>query len=147
MGPLVATRQRSTPPWPGIGMSRYLVDTTVLIDLSKRREPVRSRLRGMLDSGDELGVCAINVTEFYAGLPAEAWSTWESFFATLRYWEISRPAALDAARMRREFARRGQPLSTADTLIAAVAREWHAVILTDNTKDFPTPDVQVMPLR
>jgi predicted nucleic acid-binding protein len=128
-------------------VSRYLLDTSVLIDLSKGREPTRTHLRAMLDSGDELGICAINVAEFYLGVPPSAWPQWDAFFGSLQYWDITRPAAVDAARLRQAATRRGQPLSLADTLIAAVARERLAVILTENLKDYPGPDVQARSLR
>ena len=53
-------------------MSRYLLDTNILIDFSKRREPAFSFVQRAIATGDELGVTAINVAEFYAGLaPSE----------------------------------------------------------------------------
>jgi len=37
-------------------------------------------------------------------------------------------------------------LSTTDTMIAAVAREYNAIIVTDNVKDYPQGDIQILPL-
>lgn len=52
-------------------MTRYLLDTTALIDFSKGREPARTRIPQMIAAGDELAVCAVNVAEFYAGVQPE----------------------------------------------------------------------------
>lgn len=78
-------------------MSRYLLDTSALIDFSKGREPACTRILEMVDAGDEVGVCPINIAEFYAGLPPEVQPVWDDFFASLTYWPISRPAAMQAS--------------------------------------------------
>lgn len=129
------------------GMARYLLDTTALIDFSKDREPARSRILRMIESGDELGVCAVNIAEFYAGLPPERWTVWDDFLSALQYWEITWGTARQAGRFRYDFARRGIALSTADTLVAAVAWERGATILTDNVEDYPMDEVRVLSLR
>jgi tRNA(fMet)-specific endonuclease VapC len=128
-------------------MTRYLLDTSALIDFSKDREPARTRILAMIDQGDEVGVCAINVAEFYAGLPPEARSVWDEFFAALTYWPISRQAAMQAGQYRYAFARRGQTLTTTDALVAAVAQEHDAVVVTNNAKDYPMADVRALSLR
>ena len=50
-------------------MGRYLVDTDVLIDLSKGREPASSVIPAMAAAGEQLGICAVQLAEFYAGQP------------------------------------------------------------------------------
>jgi predicted nucleic acid-binding protein len=128
-------------------MTRYLLDTDTLIDFSKGRESTRSRILQMIEAGDVLGVCAINVSEFYAGLPEAQRSIWDAFFASLPYWHISREAAIQAGRERYEFSRQGQTVTTADALIAAVARENQATIITSNIKDYPMPGVSLLSPR
>lgn len=131
---------------PDVG--RFLLDTTALIDFSKNREPARSRLMAMIEDGDELGVCSIQVAEFWAGLPLAERARWSAFIDHLRYWDILRETAERAGEYRHDFARRGQAISTADALIAAVARQEHAVIVTDNAKDFPMMEgVTILTLR
>lgn len=41
----------------------------------------------------------------------------------------------------------GRTLPVSDCLLAAVAREQQAIVLTSNIKDFPMKDVRVMSLR
>jgi predicted nucleic acid-binding protein len=86
------------------------------------------------------------VAEFYAGLPPNINSKWDRFVGSLEYGEITRAAAARAGEFRYEFARKGQSLSTTDSLVAAVARENQITLVTGNAKDYPMPDVQLRPL-
>jgi predicted nucleic acid-binding protein len=128
-------------------MTRYLLDTTALIDFSKGREPARSRIQAWIDGGDELGVCAVNVAEFYAGLPPQQRALWEQFLGALQLWEITRDAAIQAGIWRYDFARQGVALTTTDTLVAAVTQEQQAVLVTNNLKDYPMSGLQLLPLK
>jgi predicted nucleic acid-binding protein len=128
-------------------MARYLIDTDTLIDFSKGWEPTRSKLLQLIDGGDVLGVCGINITEFYAGVPPESRGLWDEFFSALPYWGIGRETATVAGIRGYDLAREGRPITTADTLIAAVATEQHAIVLTSNTKDFPIQGLTVRSLR
>jgi predicted nucleic acid-binding protein len=127
-------------------MTRYLLDTSALIDFSKNWEPARSRILQMIQQGDDLGVCAINVSEFYSGIQPDERESWDEFFEALAYWPISRDAARQAGVWRYEYARRGQTLTTTDSLIGAVAMERGAVVLTNNVKHFPMSAVGIQPL-
>lgn len=128
-------------------MTRYLLDTTALIDFSKGFPPATQRLTELLEQGNDLGVCAINITEFYAGiLPGEEPAI-DAFLEALTYWPISRTAATQAGIWRYNYARKGQILSTTDTLVAAAAHAASAVVLTDNIKHYPMPEVNVKSLR
>ncbi len=128
-------------------MTRYILDTTALIDFSKAHEPAHARIQQMIDAGDELAVCAINVAEFYAGLPPAQRAIWDRFLGALVYWDISREDARQAGVWRYEFARKGIVLSTTDTLVAAVAQGQSAIIVTNNVKDYPMPGVRLLPLK
>jgi predicted nucleic acid-binding protein len=125
-------------------MSRYLLDTTALIDFSKGREPARSRILGWIAGGDDVGVCAVNVAEFYSGLAPRDHAVWDAFFGALAYWDVTRTVSRQAGVWRYVFARQGTQLSTADTLVAAVAQEQAAIVVTNNVKDYPMAGVQVM---
>jgi tRNA(fMet)-specific endonuclease VapC len=127
-------------------MSRYLLDTTALIDFSKGREPAFSLIGRFFQNGDEVGVSPVNVTEFYSGLAPSAWDVWDEFFEPLQLWPISLEAAKKAGRFRYDFARQGISLSTTDTLVAAVALEQRAIIVTSNVKDYPMDEVTLLPL-
>ncbi|MDO8690459.1 MAG: PIN domain-containing protein [Dehalococcoidia bacterium] len=128
-------------------MTRYMLDTTALIDFSKGREPASSRILRMIESGDKVGVCAIVVAEFYAGLAPEQRVRWDEFFEALLFWGVTLEAAKQAGVWCYEFARKGAQLSTTDLLVAAVANQREAVLVTNNVKDYPMDEINVLPLK
>ncbi len=128
-------------------MTRYLVDTSVLVDLSKWMEPTRSRLMEMAERGDELCVCAVVVTEFFAAVLSDEEMDWEEFFLSLRFLPTTSETAQAAGRYRRESRRIGRPIATPDALTASVARAWDAILLTENSKHFVMDGIQVRSLR
>src|SRR5436190_11099706 len=113
-------------------MTRYLLDTDTLIDLSKGIESVSSPILSWIDSTDSVAVCAISVAEFYAGLTLDEANQAESFISSLTYWDISREAAMRAGHDRHTLKRRGITITTTDALLAAVAREYDAILVTSN---------------
>jgi predicted nucleic acid-binding protein len=129
------------------GMKKILLDTSILVEFSRGREPATSRVDALLASGNDIGVCGINITGFLADIAVEKRREWEQFFDTLHYWHITKAVAIKAAYFRYEYARKGQPLSTQDTIIAAVAHEQNATLFTGNVKDFPMPEIDIMPLE
>ncbi|MGH2531055.1 MAG: type II toxin-antitoxin system VapC family toxin [Thermomicrobiales bacterium] len=100
-----------------------------------------------MDGPGEVAVSAVQVAEFISGLASSKRPIRQSFLESLRFWEINQWAAQQAGIYRYDFARRGVALSTPDTLIAAVAREYEAILVTNNAKDFPLPDVELIVLR
>jgi predicted nucleic acid-binding protein len=118
-------------------MALQLLDTSALIDLSKGFEPTTSWLKQQSTAGEELGICPITITEFYSGLRAAEYPQWDAFFASLTFCPISLEASIQAGKWRSSFRAQGVQLSTTDTLIAAVAIEIGAVVITSNTKHYP----------
>ena len=116
---------------------RFLVDTTVLIDASRHREPALSWLQDAIQRLDEVGVCAVIVAEFFAGLRPDERSRWETFIDALTYWDTTRDMAQQAGIYRYHYARRGRAINTADAIIAATAVSVGATLVTDNVRDFP----------
>ncbi len=128
-------------------MARYLVDTSTLIDVSKQIEPIDIRLQRMVASGEVLGICPVQLGEFFTGIDpveAEEWREWASSFS---YWPISESAAVLAGKYRYEYSRRGIAIVIPDALTAAVAYENYATVITDNAKHFPMPEVATLSLR
>jgi len=125
----------------------YLLDTTTIIDLSKGNPVTDRRMREAFARGDHPGVCSIVVCEFETGLLAADRPGWEQILRRLWFWPTSLQAAQRAGQERFAFAHRGVQIAVTDALIAAVAREVGAVLVTDNVKDFPQPDLQVVSWR
>src|SRR5262245_4587397 len=49
--------------------AQYLLDTTALIDFSKRFEPARSKILELIDTGHQLAVCCVTAAEFLDCVP------------------------------------------------------------------------------
>jgi len=118
-------------------MALYLLDTTALIDLSKGFEPTTSFIKQLSAAGDDLGVNPITIAEFYAGLTPRQYADWDELFASLTFCAISFDASIQAGKWRASFRARGIQLSTTDTLVAAVAAELGAIVLTSNVRHYP----------
>jgi predicted nucleic acid-binding protein len=118
-------------------MARQLLDTTSLIDFSKGYEPSMACIRQLIAIGDEVGVCPVVVAEFYAGLPPDQHRLWDTLLSAFQFWPISYAASVQAGSWRYAFARQGIQIAMMDSLVAAVASEVGATVVTTNVKDFP----------
>ena len=127
-------------------MSRLLLDTTVLIDVSREFGDVHRFLRRLVATGWMLGVCAVSVAEFMAGVPIPDRRRWERWIADYRYWDISRDAAVLAGQLQYDHKRQGLALHTPDALIAATAIVTDSTLATKNVKDFPMPSLKLLHL-
>lgn len=133
-------------------MSAYLLDTTLIIDVLNRRRPGRGPardqlLRRLVEDGHVLACCAINVTEVHAGmLPKEAGPT-SALLGSLLYAPITREIAALAGTLIRDWRAKGVTLSLADATIAAVAIAHEFILITDNVKHYPMPDLKLFRLE
>jgi predicted nucleic acid-binding protein len=124
-------------------LSRYLLDTTVLIAHLRGDSGVSRLLLDLLADGHRLGICCINVAEVERGLrPAERKRAKE-LIDRFEYFDTTREAAGRAGRYQAELQRKGRTLHTADAIIAGTARAHGAVLVTDNLGDFPMADLVV----
>ncbi len=122
-------------------MTRYLLDTDVIIDALHNKRGRRELLRDLVLRRHVLGCCSINITELYAGMePSEEAATRE-LLSGLEYYQVRFEAAQTAGRLRRDLARRGRTLSLADATIAAVALTEELILITGNSKDYPIPQL------
>jgi predicted nucleic acid-binding protein len=127
-------------------MANYLLDTTTLVAFARRGPGVGERLSSLVASRNVVGVCPVTVAEFHAGLRPERRPEWGRFFVDLVLWSVDHEDGVRAGTFRYTWARRGRPLQTTDTLIAAVARRVGATVITENLKDFPMPEVRAVSL-
>ena len=115
------------------------MDTNILIAVSRNREPMRSQIRALVAAGDEIGMCPIHLTEFYAGRRRGDRPDWDAVIDALRCWDISPATAIQAGHYRFSFGRRGRTIRTPDALNAAVAWRTWATVIAPNVKDYPVP--------
>ena len=121
---------------------KILLDTSVLIDVLRRRNQRREALAELVRAHQTLATTCLNVAELYSGMrPGEEVAT-EAFLSGLECFDLTGSAARRAGKLKNQWAQRGRTLALADTVIAAIAIEQHCTLLTDNHKDFPMPEVR-----
>ena len=126
---------------------KILLDTSVLIDTLRRRNGRREALAALVRAHESLATTSLNIAELYAGMrPGEEAST-EALLDGLECLDLTGSAARLGGKLKYQWSKRGQTLSLADALIAAIALEARCVLLTDNRKNFPMPELQLYELR
>lgn len=127
-------------------MATLLLDTSVIIDVINDKRNRGRFLRDLLEQGNILACCPINVAEVYAGMRPREEERTTAFLASLDYYPITFPVSRLAGELKYNFGKKGTSLSMTDSLIAAVAIEHQLALITDNVKDFPMKEIQLYPL-
>jgi predicted nucleic acid-binding protein len=123
-----------------------LLDTSLLIDVLRRRSQRREFVADLVRAGHVLSTTTLNVAEVYAGVRPGEEPDIEALFARLHLYELSGPSARLAGKLKNTWSQKGRTLTLADTIVAAIAIEHECQLLTDNQKDFPMPEIQLYPL-
>lgn len=124
-----------------------LLDTSVIIDVLRRRRHRRELLAELTREGHTLSTTALNIAEVYAGMRPEEQRATEMFLGALHCHEITAAEGRLAGGLKSSWARKGRTLPLADMLIAAVALEQRCVLMTDNRRDFPMSELVHYPLN
>ena len=124
-------------------MSRYILDTTFVIDYLRDLAPAVARMARFFDDGDEPMITEIVACEVATGSPAHPDPDLVRFLDQIDFVQPPYEAALRAGQWRAEARMRGHTLSLADALIAATADVADAAVLTRNVRDFALTPVRV----
>jgi len=125
---------------------RLLLDTSVLIDALRLRRGRREWLAELVRNGHTLATSALNIAEIFAGMRPEEEPNTRRLLNALECYDVNRPSAELAGRLKRDWARKGRTLTLTDTLIAAAALKNDCLLATDNRKDFPMPELELYSL-
>lgn len=125
-------------------MSSYLLDTSVIIDYLRGKKATVNLVKDLFYKGSNLGCCAINIAETYAGMLEKERGATEQFIDGLEYYEISRSIAKRAGDYKRQYAQKGVGLSVPDVTIAAVAVDYELTLITGNSKHYPMPELKMI---
>jgi predicted nucleic acid-binding protein len=128
-------------------VSLHLLDSDTIIDHLRRRPPAQALLRGLYVRGEDLCISDVVLAEVYSGLHELDRSELENLTRNMLYLPTTPEAATQAGIWRYEYRRQGRQLSTQDCLIAATAYVHGAVLVAGNLRDFPMPELSVLPLE
>lgn len=113
-----------------------VVDTDVLIDALRGREPARSRIADALAAG-QLATTAVTAFELRSGADTDRTrAAIERLLAPLEIMPLDEAAAGRAAEVRRRLEAAGTPIGMADYLIAGICLMRSASLLTRNVSHF-----------
>ena len=128
-------------------MKPFLLDTNVIVDALRKRNDRHLLVDRLLDQGRPLASCPITITEVYAGMRAHEERATRTFMQSLLFFVITEEIAEQAGLLKAHYARRGRTISFQDASIAAVCIAYDCALVTENTKDFPMPELQLYSLR
>ena len=125
---------------------KFLLDTTVLIDVLRSKHQRRALLAELVGQGHGLSTGAINIAEVYTGMrPGEEAGT-EAFLNNLQCYPLTCGIARRAGSLKGRFSRQGIALGLPDMIVAATALEHGLTLMTDNRRDFPIPELPMYDL-
>lgn len=126
-------------------VAEYLLDASLLIDWLRNVPDAKDFLNDTVEREQVLALCCVSVSEVYAGLREQHRERVERLFSQMTYWDIPEHTASLAGDLRFGYARRGVQLATTDVLQAALAIDREAFFVTRNVKDFPMPELKLVP--
>src|ERR1035441_8189599 len=83
-------------------MATYLLDTSVIIDAINDKKGRRQLLSGLIEQGNTLACCPINITEVFAGLRPQEEQNTKAFLRTLELYPLTWPVAEVAGLLKRD---------------------------------------------
>ena len=122
---------------------KLLLDTSVLIDVLRKRNRRREQLAELVQSGHLLSTTVVNVAELFAGMRPGEGDSAEAFLAGLNCLDLTETAARLAGKLKYDWAQKGRTLTLTDTIVAAIAIENRCQLFTDNRRDFPMADLSL----
>ena len=119
---------------------KLLLDTNICIYLIKRKPPEVLRKFNTYQVGD-LGISSITVAELQYGVqksqfPSRNQQALEQFLLPLQIVDFDNAAAVIYGNIRAILEKRGTPIGSLDTLIAAHAVSLQITLITNNVKEF-----------
>jgi predicted nucleic acid-binding protein len=125
---------------------KLLLDTSVWIDILRGKRGRRELIARHRLEGHSVAISVVSIAEIYAGLQPAQQAAAQPLFEAVEIIALDFATAKHGGQLRFQSARKGRALSLADALIAATALDHKLVLLTDNVKDFPMPELQIYPL-
>jgi predicted nucleic acid-binding protein len=123
---------------------RYILDTTMIADHANGFAPAMTLLARLYAEGADLFTCDVVTCEALSGGTDDHLRAVARLLAPLEYVATSPDAARWAAASRLKRHRAGGKLGLGDSLIAGVAAELGATVITRNRPDFERQGIEVL---
>ncbi len=124
--------------------SSYLIDTNVLVNAILRKKRSWQMLHQLVHAGGSLACSVVTVGELYAGMKPHEKARTEELLHGFEEYDVTGDIARYAGLLKNEWAAKGFTLTLPDTIIAATAILRKLVLVTENRKDFPMPQVVML---
>jgi predicted nucleic acid-binding protein len=121
-----------------------VLDTDIVIDLLKKKQPVIDRYLRLLESGVTPLLSPIVVADIYVDAFEHEHKTIENLFDRWHTVNVDRAIATQAGRYARQFRKSFSGISLEDFLLAATARVHRCPLWTANRKHFPMQDIELI---
>src|SRR6266705_1658302 len=123
----------------------YLIDTDVMVDFFKHKDPHKDPAKGLIEKLSQnttLTLSTLTITELRSGwTSAQADFLLPRLYALCAVVPVTKEIAEQAGKWRQEYKSKGVSIGTPDTVIAATAYLHNYPLLTNNTKDYPMPEL------
>jgi tRNA(fMet)-specific endonuclease VapC len=127
-------------------MTRFVLDSNIVSWLTIRVPALVTRMNQRVTGDDAVLGCPMVWYEVRRGLLARdarrKMQHFENLFAQFEWQDYTRDDWALAARLWTQRRSQGKPIADNDLLIAVFAINRNAILVTDNSKDFSTLDVQ-----
>jgi predicted nucleic acid-binding protein len=123
---------------------RYLLDTTMVVDHAHGYPAAMALLARLYEEGAELYTCDVVTCEALSGGTDDHLAAVAAVVEPLEYVSTTPNAARWAAASRLRRHRSGGKLGLGDALIAAVAADLGATVVTRNRPDFERQGIEVL---
>lgn len=121
----------------------YLLDSDILIEFFKLREPAKTIIQQLNLSGN-VAISTVTITELLSGVSkSESHRVLEQLYNMCIVKEVNSEIAEKAGKWRNEYKTRGIQLSTPDMIIAATAYINNYCLVSNNIKDYPMPELNL----
>lgn len=124
-------------------MTKYLLDTDILIDYFKLKEEATGFIGSLLNK-QLMAISVLSIAELRAGwTPQLAAQHLPRLYDLFVIEPVIPSIAAQAGTWQQEYKPKGVTLHTVDALIAATAYFHGFCLVTKNTKDYPMPELRL----
>lgn len=123
---------------------RYLLDSTLLIDHGNGDIAATALLRRLVEEGHDLYTCDVVTCESLSRGDDASLVQMQVLLDALEYVSTTPNAARSAGAARRERNAAGGKRALGDALIAAIATDLGATVVTRNRRDFERSGIRIL---